>query len=112
VHAVAVGVRQGRPVIVSGGGETVRVWDLKSGEPVLGPLTGHDGPVHAVALGERHGRLVIVSGSSDRTVRVWDLEAGHASLRIELQHQVVSVASTADRLVIGTSAELLQVDLL
>ena len=113
VNAVAVGERQGRPVIVSGGGDrTVRVWDLESGQPVLGPLTGHDGPVHAVALGERHGRLVIVSGSSDRTVRVWDLEAGHASLRIELQHQVVSVASTADRLVIGTSAELLQVDLL
>ena len=46
VSAVAVGERQGRPVIVSGGiDRTVRVWDLDSGEPALGPLTGHDGPV-------------------------------------------------------------------
>ena len=44
VDAVAVGERHGRPVIVSGGGDgTVRVWDLESGAPVLGPLTGHDG---------------------------------------------------------------------
>ena len=70
----------------------------------------------AVAVGERQGRPVIVSGGGRRTrqtVRVWDLEAErHATLRIELQHQVLSVASTADRLVIGTTAELLQVDLL
>jgi hypothetical protein len=38
-------------------------------------------------------------------VRVWDLESeGHATLRIELQRQALSVASTADGLVIGTTA--------
>ena len=46
VTAVAVGERDGRPVIVSGGSDrTVRVWDLQTGEPALGPLTGHDGMV-------------------------------------------------------------------
>ena len=54
VSAVVVGERDGRPVIVSGSDdETVRVWDLNTGEPVLGPLTGHDGRVRAVAVGER-----------------------------------------------------------
>jgi len=33
-------------------------------------------------------------------------------VRIELQQAVLSVASTADELVIGTTAELLRVDLL
>ena len=81
VNAVAVGERQGRPVIVSGGDDgTVRVWDLESGEPVLGPLTGHDGVVDAVAVGERQGRPVIVSGGGDGTVRVWDLESGEPVL--------------------------------
>ena len=112
VWAVAVGERRGRPVIVSGGDGTVRVWDLDSGKPALRPLTGHVGAVLAVAVGERRGRPVIVSGG-DGTVRVWDLESeGHVTLRIELQHQVRSVASTANRQVIGTTAELLRVDLL
>ena len=111
---MAVGERQGRPVIVSGGDDqTVRVWDLESGEPVLGPLTGHDGWVRAVAVGERRGRPVIISGGDDQTVRVWDLESErHGTLQIAFQHRALSVACTADRLVIGTTAELLRVDLL
>jgi WD40 repeat protein len=115
VRAVAVSMWHGRAVIVagSGGDGKVRVWDLETGEPALGPLTGHTAGVHTVAVGVRHGRPVIVSGSRDRTVRVWDLEAERpATLRIELQHSVRSVAVTADRLVIGTTAELLRVDLL
>jgi len=111
---LAVGQWQGRPVIVSGSSDrTVRVWDLDSGEPVFGPLTGHYDQVRTVAVGQRQGRPVIVSGSDDRTVRVWDLKSKHhVTLQIELQHPVRSVASTANRLVIGTEAELLQVDLL
>ena len=114
VDAVAIGVRDGRPVIVSGSSDrTVRVWDLQTGEPALGPLTGHDGTVAAVAVGERDGRPVIISGSYDQTVQVWNLESElHDTLRIELQHQVLSVASAADRLVLGTTAGLLRVDLL
>ena len=50
---MAVGERYGRPVIVSGSAShgTVQVWDLESGEPLLGPLTGHDIWVNAVAVG-------------------------------------------------------------
>ena len=81
VYAVAVGQRQGRPVIVSGGVDrVVRVWDLDSGELVLGPLTGHSGEVAAVAVGQRQGRPVIVSGGVDRVVRVWDLDSGELVL--------------------------------
>jgi WD40 repeat protein len=48
VNAVAVGVQDDRPVIVSGSSDRmVRVWDLGTGEPALGPLTGHDGGVNA-----------------------------------------------------------------
>ena len=114
VHAVAVGGRHGRPVIVSGGYDrTVQVWDLDTGEPVLSPLAGHDHLVDAVAVSERQGRPVIVSGGYERTVRVWDLNAERdTTLRIELQYPALSVVSTADRLVIGTKAELLRIDLL
>ena len=78
---MAVGERDGRPVIVSGGADrTIRVWDLQTGEPVLDPLAGHDGEVYAVAVGERDGRPVIVSGGADRTIRVWDLQTGEPVL--------------------------------
>jgi len=116
VGAVAVGERQGRPVIVSGGNDgTVWVWDLESGELMVGPLTGHYGvhAVHAVAVGERQGRAVIVSGDDDGIVQVTDLgPEAHTVLQIELQHPALSVVFTIDRLVIGTTAELLRVDLL
>ena len=97
------------------------MWDLESGEPALGPLTGHTGSVSAVAAGERSGRPVIVSGCSfDETVRVWDLESGDATLRFEAgnatlreyEPRALSVSSTADRLVIGTATDLLRIDLL
>src|SRR5204863_433378 len=68
----------GRPVAVTGSADrTVRVWDLDSGEPIGGPLTGHTGEVEAVAaLVLPDGRPVAVTGSADRTVRLWDLDSG------------------------------------
>ena len=64
------------------------------------------------SLRRNTGRAVIVSGTHDRTVRVWDLESvRHVTLRIEFQHLVLSVATAADRLVVGTTADLLRVDL-
>ena len=71
----------GRTVIISGGiDHTVRVWDLETDKPVLGPLTGHYERVNAVAAGERHGRPVIISVGHDKTVRVWDLETNKSAL--------------------------------
>jgi WD40 repeat protein len=70
VRAVAVGRLGDRDVIVSGGDETVRVWD-EDGRPVGAPLIGHTGSVYAVAVGPLGDRDVIVSGG-DETVRVWD----------------------------------------
>ena len=77
-----------------------RGWPWCSSRPdelVLGPFTGHNGWVDAVAVGVRYGQPGIVCGGNDRTVRVWDLESErHATLRVELQHRVLAVASAAD----------------
>ena len=77
VLAVAAAELDGRPVVISGGGdETVRVWDLATGTPIGGPFTGHRGNVRTVAAAELDGRPVVISGGADETVRVWDLATG------------------------------------
>jgi WD40 repeat protein len=74
---VAVTELDGRPVVISGSyDQTVRVWDLATGDPVGHPSTGHGDWVRAVAVTELDGRPVVISGSDDRTVRVWDLATG------------------------------------
>jgi WD40 repeat protein len=76
IHAVAIGRRGDRTVLVSGHEDgTVRAWDLETLEPVGAPLLGHQSRVNDLVTGERQGRAVVVSGSSDFTLRVWDLEA-------------------------------------
>ncbi|KAJ7463897.1 hypothetical protein B0H11DRAFT_83087 [Mycena galericulata] len=51
-------------------GNKVEVWDILSGQLVLGPLNGHKESVTSVAFSANGERLV--SGSLDRTVRSWD----------------------------------------
>ncbi len=73
VLAVAFGVIDGDPVIVSGGRDgTVRLWDARTGQARGQPLTAHIGGAEAVAFGVIDGDPVIVSGGEDATVRLWD----------------------------------------
>ena len=116
VRAVAVRVRLGRLVIISGGTDrTVRVWDLESGDLALGPLTGHKGAVLAVALAVRHGRPVIISGDGDGTVCIWDLDTGDLALGPLTRHDdLISAVAVGVRhgrpvIISGSSDETVRV---
>jgi len=50
------------------------VWDVETGETVLGPLEEHTGCVNSIAFS--HDGKHIVSGSSDHTIQVWNAETG------------------------------------
>ena len=76
VFGLASAQLDGRTVVISGGDNTVRVWDPATGQPVGSPFTGHTEPVAAVTTAQLGGRTVVISGSWDKTVRVWDLATG------------------------------------
>ena len=97
VYALAMGVLEGRPVVVSGGDEgQVRVWDLVGAEPVYEPRVGHSDSVTALAVGMLETQSIIVSGSSDHTIRFWDLATG-----VSLPDEII-VNGAVHSLAIGT----------
>jgi hypothetical protein len=63
----------GRSAVSASDYNTLRVWDLESGQTVR-TLRGHTNSVEAVAV-TPDGRCA-VSASNDRTLRLWDLESG------------------------------------
>jgi WD40 repeat protein len=65
---------EGRLIASGEDGGAVRLWDAETGEPVGGPLTGHEGAVHAVAFSPDGQR--IASAGEDGTVRLWDASTG------------------------------------
>lgn len=83
------------------GGGPVRPWLLRINRPeyserpaCLKILHGHVGEVHAVAV-TADGRRV-VSGSSDKTLRVWDLETGESRVLSGHAGTVLALALTPD----------------
>jgi WD40 repeat protein/serine/threonine protein kinase len=66
-------IRDGKWVVVPGYDETVRVWDLSSGEQVM-TLRGHKLFVRGVAVSPDGRR--IASCSSDKTIKIWDANTG------------------------------------
>ena len=82
LRSVTTATVAGRPVAVTGGDHSVRVWDLS--RPDSHRLNGeHAIPVSVMALAELGGRQVAVTGGRDGVVRVWDLATGHLATTID-----------------------------
>jgi WD40 repeat protein len=93
VEKIAITELDGTPVAVTGGGITVEIWDLRTGEKrrykesrlrtVLNRLRlsrrswfeSRRG-ISSMAIGEVDGAPLAVTGNNQGTVRVWDLRAG------------------------------------
>ncbi|GAB3976082.1 hypothetical protein GCM10029978_061960 [Actinoallomurus acanthiterrae] len=107
-RALALVALEGRNVILTRcGKQTVRLWDMASGEPIGPPMTGHAGEVKAGAAGMLDDRLVVAAGGDDRTVRVWDATTGQQVGAYAFPAGVRGVAIAPDgRLVVGFGSDI------
>ncbi len=84
----------GERLATAGDDATVRVWDVRTWQPVL-TLTGHSDVVHEVAFGPDGTR--IATASFDDTARVWDAATGTELLVLRgHSDDVVDVAFSPD----------------
>jgi WD40 repeat protein len=80
--------------IASGSSDsTVRIWDTQTGRQ-LALLEGHTDMVWSVVFSP--DGTCTASGSDDKTVRIWDTQTGGQLATLQHQHEVVSVAYSAD----------------
>ena len=60
----------GRTIVTGSWDNTLRLWDVDTGQPIGAPLQGHTDSVRSVVFSP-DGTL-IVSGSGDKTLRLWN----------------------------------------
>ena len=77
ITAVAI-TPDGRYAVSCSEDDTLRVWDLDSGQTIR-TLQGHTDSPNAVAVTQDYA----VSGSADNTLRVWDLQTGKTTQTLQ-----------------------------
>ncbi|MEV0741113.1 caspase family protein [Streptomyces sp. NPDC050549] len=107
VYSVAIGEFDGQAVVLTSGGEDVRLWDLARLQQIGQPLRGHVEYIRAAALVDRAGEALAVTVSNDRTARIWDLtteqpEEGHirevsAMAFVEVEGRPLLLTGSYDR---------------
>lgn len=77
VHALAVTLHEGRPLVVSAGPDgLLRCWDAERGTPYGDSFTPATAPVHAVSTTVLAGRPLVVAGGADGRLHCWDVATG------------------------------------
>ncbi len=89
----ALGLIHGHNTLVSAGvDQSVRVWDLKSGE-LIRSMNQHIKPVHALALRPgMDGLPMIASAAGDRTIRLWQPTIGRMVRYVRLDAEPLDIA--------------------
>jgi WD40 repeat protein len=99
---VACTALDGVPVIITGSwDETVRIWDLRTRQPLGEPLTGHTGRVEAIACTTLGGVPTAVIASWDATVRIWNLHTRECVALLHLSDPHAVAFTTDGDLLVG-----------
>ena len=77
----------------------VWLWDLQDGPRQAGQVSAHSMGVHGLAF--LAGSTQLVSASGDRTVAVWDTDAGRELARTAFPAPLRCLAASADQVLVG-----------
>ncbi|EIW76933.1 WD40 repeat-like protein [Coniophora puteana RWD-64-598 SS2] len=81
----------GTKVAAASGDATINVFDVESGEALVGPITGHADAILALGMAPDGSR--IVSGGKDKTIRFWDGITGKMVYVLEAHTEAVCALS-------------------
>ena len=93
----------GRRLASASADQSVRIWDVETGQAALSPLAGHTDAVMSVVF--NNDGTVIASGGFDRTIRLWNAQTG-APLNEPLTGHtdaVLSVAFSSDGTILASA---------
>jgi WD40 repeat protein len=89
-------VENGRKLVSTGADQSVRVWDLGSGE-LIRSLNQHTKPVRALAVRPaRDGLPMVASAAGDRTIRFWQPTIGRMVRYVRLEAEPLDIAWLGD----------------
>ena len=89
-------VKNGKTLVSTGVDQSVRVWDMESGE-LIRSMNQHTKPVHALAVRPvRDGLPMVASAARDRTIRFWQPTIGRMVRYIRLDSEPLNIAWTND----------------
>jgi len=91
------------------GDSRLRVWNLETGELKFSLERPDRWATRACMLSGNFDRTLIATAGIDRLVRIWGLD-GHLIMEIPVRHEVVSMASSRNRLFLGLSDGIMAVD--
>jgi len=85
-------LQDGKTLISTGHDQSVRVWDVESGE-LIRSLSQHTAPVHVLALRPtKEGLPMVASAAGDRTIRFWQPTIGRMVRYVRLDAEPLDIA--------------------